>query len=55
MRAGVRHFDAIAAGLIDVEEEGLLDRVLVRAGLDEYTVFKKMSAASSTSSREFSA
>src|SRR6185369_17910288 len=32
--AGVSNFDAVAAGLIDVKEKGLLDRVLVRAGLD---------------------
>src|SRR6202790_4508913 len=32
--AGVGDFDAVAAGLVDIEEEGLLDRVLVRAGLD---------------------
>jgi hypothetical protein len=30
-RAGVGDLDAVAAGLVDVEEEGLLDRVLVRA------------------------
>src|SRR4051794_17939266 len=28
--AGVGDFDAVAPGLVDVEEEGLLDRVLVR-------------------------
>src|SRR5258708_7479432 len=32
--AGVGDFDAIAAGLVDVEEERLLDGMLVRAGLD---------------------
>jgi hypothetical protein len=40
-RAGVGDFDAVAAGLIDVEEEGLLDRVLVRAGLDVNAVLEK--------------
>src|SRR5439155_18683669 len=39
--AGVGDFDAVAAGLIDVEEERLLDRVLVRAGLDVDAVFEK--------------
>ena len=39
--AGIRHFDAIAAGLIDVEEEGLLHRVLVRTGFDEHAVLEK--------------
>src|ERR1700758_929455 len=39
--AGVRHLDAVAAGLIDVEEEGLLDRVLVRPGFDMDTVLQK--------------
>src|SRR4051794_34970730 len=33
---GVAQLDAVAAGLVDVEEEGLLDGVLVRAGLDEH-------------------
>src|ERR1700733_1826996 len=32
--AGIGDLDPVAAGLIDVEEEGLLDRVLVRASLD---------------------
>src|ERR1700682_5441972 len=32
--AGVGDFDAVAAGLVDIEEERLLDGVLVRAGLD---------------------
>src|ERR1700730_15551145 len=32
--AGVGDLDAVAAGLVDVEEERLLDRMLVRAGLD---------------------
>lgn len=40
-QAGVGDFDAVAAGLIDVEEEGLLDRGLVRAGLDVNAVFQK--------------
>src|SRR5882672_6463540 len=39
--AGVGDFDAVAAGLVDVEEEGLLDRMLVRAGLDEDAVLQK--------------
>ncbi len=39
--AGVGDFDAVAAGLVDVEEEGLLDGVLVRAGLDEDAVLEK--------------
>src|SRR3954465_2873001 len=39
--AGVGDFDAVAAGLPDVEEEGLLDGVLVRAGLDEDAVLEK--------------
>src|SRR5271156_2222108 len=33
-RAGVGDLDPVAAGLVDIEEEGLLDRVLVRTGLD---------------------
>jgi len=32
--AGVGDLDPVAARLIDVEEERLLDRVLMRAGLD---------------------
>src|SRR3954468_22573980 len=39
--AGVGDFDAVAAGLVDVEKEGLLDRVLVRTGLDVNAVFEK--------------
>src|SRR5882724_5309004 len=39
--AGVGDFDAVAAGLIDIEEERLLDRVLVRAGLDVDAVLQK--------------
>src|SRR5882672_2426608 len=38
-RAG--DLDAIAARLVDVEEEGLLDSVLVRAGLDEHAVLQE--------------
>src|SRR6185437_1434392 len=34
--AGVAQLDPVTAGLIDIQEKGLLDRVLVRAGLDEY-------------------
>jgi hypothetical protein len=32
---GVAQLDPVASGLVDVEEEGLLDGVLVRTGLDE--------------------
>ena len=39
--AGVGDLDAVAAGLVDVEEEGLLDRVLVRAGLDVDAVLQE--------------
>src|SRR5271167_245626 len=39
--AGVGDFHAIAAGFVDVEKERLLDRVLVRPGLDEDPVFEK--------------
>src|ERR1700726_738913 len=39
--AGVGDLDPVAAGFVDIEEEGLLDRVLVRAGLDEYAVLEK--------------
>src|SRR5436305_2074870 len=39
--AGVGDFDAVAAGLPDVEEEGLLDGVLVRAGFDVDAVLQK--------------
>ena len=39
--AGVGDLDAVAAGLPDIEEEGLLDRVLVRAGLDVDAVLQK--------------
>src|SRR5260370_29201582 len=39
--AGLGDFDAVAAGLVDVEEEGLLDRVLVRAGFDVDAVLQK--------------
>src|ERR1700722_12059650 len=40
-RAGVGDFDPVAAGLVDIEEEGLLNRVLVRAGLDLDAVFQE--------------
>ena len=33
-RAGIADLDPVAAGFVDIEEEGLLDRVLVRAGFD---------------------
>src|SRR5687767_1813071 len=39
-RAGAVELDAVAAGLVDVEEEGLLHGVLVRAGLDVDAVFE---------------
>src|SRR6266576_2419666 len=39
--AGVGDFDAVAAGLVDIEEECLLDGVLVRAGLDIDAVLEK--------------
>jgi hypothetical protein len=39
----------------DIEEEGLLDRVLVRAGLDVDAVLRKISAARKISSRLSSA
>jgi hypothetical protein len=40
-RAGVRDLDAVAAGLPDIEEEGLLDRMLVRPGLDVDAMLEK--------------
>ena len=40
-RAGIRHLDAVAAGLIDVEEERLLNRVLVRPRLDVHAGFEE--------------
>src|SRR5215813_1500970 len=40
-RAGICYLDAVAAGLPDIEEEGLLDRVLVRTGLDMHTVLEE--------------
>src|ERR1700750_1219511 len=39
--AGVGDLDAVAAGFVDVEEEGLLDGMLVRPGLDIDAVFEK--------------
>src|SRR5260370_37560360 len=39
--AGVGDFDAVAAGLVDVEEKRLLDGVLVRTGLDEDAVLRE--------------
>src|SRR5215510_12079290 len=39
--AGVGNLDAIAAGLVDIEEEGLLARVLVRTCLNVEAVFEK--------------
>ena len=49
--AGVGDFDAVAAGLVDIEEECLLDGVLMRAGFDKDSVSRKISAARRTSSR----
>ena len=46
-RAPALATSTVAARLIDIEEERLLDRVLVRPGLDEHAVLKKMSAARS--------
>src|SRR5450759_3926987 len=40
-RAGAGDFDAVAARLVDVKEEGLLDGVLVRPGLDEHAVLQE--------------
>ncbi len=40
-RAGIGDLDAVAAGFVDVEEEGLLDRVLVRAGFDVHAVLEE--------------
>src|SRR6185312_8009564 len=40
-RAGIGDFDAVARRLIDIEEEGLLDRMLVRPGLDEDAVLEE--------------
>ena len=39
--AAAARLDAITPRLIDVEEEGLLNRVLVRAGLDQDAVLEK--------------
>src|SRR4051794_39021302 len=39
--SGIGDLDAVAAGLVDVEEESLLDGVLVRAGLDVDAVFEE--------------
>jgi hypothetical protein len=38
LRPGVAQFDAVAAGLVHIKEEGLLDGVLARARLDEHAV-----------------
>jgi hypothetical protein len=40
-RAGIGDLDAVAGRLVDIEEEGLLDGVLVRAGLDEDPVLQE--------------
>src|ERR1700687_1190840 len=39
--AGIGDLDPIAAGLVDVEKERLLDGMLVRPGLDEDTVLQE--------------
>src|SRR5262245_23803420 len=39
-RTGVIEFDAIAAGLVDIEKERLLDGVLVRSSLDVNAVLE---------------
>ena len=53
--AGIGDLDPVAAGFVDIKEESLLDRVLVRAGLDEDAVLRKISAARKISSRLSSA
>ncbi len=40
-RAGIGELDAIAARLIDIKKEGLLDRVLVRTGFDMHAVLQE--------------
>src|ERR1700722_14163114 len=40
-RAGIGDIDPVAARFVDIEEESLLDRVLVRAGLDEDAVLEE--------------
>src|SRR5215475_6916507 len=40
-RTGIGHFHPVAAGFVDVEEKGLLNRVLMWAGLDEDTVLEE--------------
>src|SRR5215475_3510389 len=40
-RAGIGDLDAVAARLVDIKEERLLDRVLVRASLDEHAVLQE--------------
>ena len=40
-RARIGELDTVARRLLDVEEEGLLDRVLVRPGLDDHAVLKE--------------
>jgi hypothetical protein len=49
--AGICDLDAVPARFVDVEEECLLDRVLVRPRFDEIPFSRKMSAARTTSSR----
>jgi hypothetical protein len=50
-RTGIGQFDAVAGRLPDIEEEGALDRMLVRSGLDMTPFSRKMSAARRMSSR----
>src|SRR5688572_23980326 len=40
-RARIGDLDAVAGRLVDIKEEGLLDGVLVRAGLDEHAVLQE--------------
>src|ERR1700733_12642094 len=39
-RPGIRHLDTVAARLVEIEEEGLLNGVLVWAGLDVNAVLE---------------
>src|SRR3954451_8948442 len=39
--AGIGDLDAIAARLVDIKEERLLDCMLMRAGLDEHAILEK--------------
>jgi hypothetical protein len=40
-RTGIGHLDAVAARLIHIQKEGLLDRVLVRTGFDMHAVLEE--------------